>query len=220
MSKHKKPNDPDKNPLREDKDVSRRGFLTVAGLGVVGAAAAGGLGSTAPAAESTVDTDPAVASLPLTLTVNGHKHRLLVEARWSLLFILREKLGLTGVKVGCERGECGSCTVLIDDIPRYACMTLAVEAEGSSITTVEGLLVGEELGAVQQAFREHDAYQCGYCTSGQIVAVEGLLQTNADPSDAEIRKGVSGNLCRCGAYPNIFRAAQRAGEIKRSEGGS
>jgi len=187
---------------------------------VVGAAAAGGLGSTTPAAESTADTDPAVASLPLTLTINGRKHRLLVEARWSLLFILREKLGLTGVKVGCERGECGSCTVLIDGVSRYACMTLAVEAEGRSITTVEGLLVGEELGAVQQAFREHDAYQCGYCTSGQVVAVEGMLRTSPDPSDEEIRKGVSGNLCRCGAYPNIFRAAQRAGEIKRSEGGS
>jgi xanthine dehydrogenase YagT iron-sulfur-binding subunit len=220
MSNHKKRNDPEKNQHREDKDLSRRGFLTAAGLGVVGAATAGGLGTTVPAAEPAADADPTVASLPLTLTVNGRKHRLLVEARWSLLFILREKLGLTGVKVGCERGECGSCTVLIDDVPRYACMTLAVEAEGHSITTVEGLLVGEELGPVQQAFRERDAYQCGYCTSGQIVAVEGLLRSKADPSHDEIRKGVSGNLCRCGAYPNIFRAAQRAGEIKRSEGGS
>jgi xanthine dehydrogenase YagT iron-sulfur-binding subunit len=212
MGKQKKPENP--------YDISRRGFLTTASLGVVGAAAAGRMTSATPTAEAAVEADPEVASYPLTLTVNGRKHRLLVESRWSLLFVLREKLGLTGTKVGCERGECGSCTVLIDGIPRYACMTLAVEAEGNAITTVEGLLEGEELGAVQQAFREHDAFQCGYCTAGQIVAVEGLLRENPNPSNDEIREGVSGNLCRCGAYPNIFRAARRAAEIKRSEGGA
>ncbi len=201
-------------------DISRRGFLTTAGLGVVGAAAAGRLKAATPAAEPAIAADPDVASYPLTLKINGRKHRLLVEPRWSLLFILREKLGLTGTKVGCERGECGACTVLIDGIPRYACMTLAVEAEGRAITTVEGLLDGEALGPVQQAFREHDAFQCGYCTAGQMVSVEGLLQANPRPSDNEIREGVSGNLCRCGAYPNIFRAARRAAEIKRSEGGA
>jgi xanthine dehydrogenase YagT iron-sulfur-binding subunit len=173
-----------------------------------------------PTAEPVVAGDPEVASHPLTLKVNGRKHRLLVEPRWSLLFVLREKLGLTGTKVGCERGECGACTVLIDGIPRYACMTLAVEAEGQAVTTVEGLLDGEELGPVQQAFKEHDAFQCGYCTAGQIVSVEGLLRVNPKPSDSEIREGVSGNLCRCGAYPNIFRAAHRAAEIKSSEGGA
>jgi len=187
---------------------------------VVGAAAAGHLATAAPAAEPALDADPEVASRSLTLTVNGRRHRLLIEARWSLLFVLREKLGLTGTKVGCERGECGSCTVLIDNIPRYACMTLAVEAEGHSVTTVEGLLKGEELGAVQQAFREHDAFQCGYCTAGQIMAIEGLLRTDPDPSHDAVRQGVSGNLCRCGAYPNIIRAGRRAGEIKRSEGGA
>jgi xanthine dehydrogenase YagT iron-sulfur-binding subunit len=201
-------------------DISRRGFLTTAGLGVVGAAAAGRMKAATPAAEPVIAGDPEVASHPLTLKVNGRKHRLLVESRWSLLFVLREKLGLTGTKVGCERGECGACTVLIDGIPRYACMTLAVEAEGLAVTTVEGLLDGEELGSVQLAFKEHDAFQCGYCTAGQIVSVEGLLRANPRPSDNEIREGVSGNLCRCGAYPNIFRAARRAAEIKRSEGGA
>jgi xanthine dehydrogenase YagT iron-sulfur-binding subunit len=201
-------------------DISRRGFLTSAGLGVVGAAAAGRMKAATPAAEPVIAADPEVASHPLTLKINGRKHRLLVEPRWSLLFVLREKLGLTGTKVGCERGECGACTVLIDGIPRYACMTLAVEAEGQAITTLEGLLEGEELGAVQQAFKEHDAFQCGYCTAGQIVSVEGLLRVNPLPSDKEIREGVSGNLCRCGAYPNIFRAARRAAEIKSSEGGA
>jgi xanthine dehydrogenase YagT iron-sulfur-binding subunit len=167
-----------------------------------------------------VEPDPEVASHPLTLRINGRKHRLLVEPRWSLSFVLRERLGLTGTKVGCERGECGSCTVLLDDVPRYACVTLAVEADRYAITTVEGLLEGEELGAVQQAFREHDAFQCGYCTGGQILAAEGLLRANPDPTPEEIRQGVSGNLCRCGAYPNIFRAVRRAAEIKGSEGGA
>jgi xanthine dehydrogenase YagT iron-sulfur-binding subunit len=124
-------------------------------------------------------------------------------------------LGLTGTKVGCERGECGACTVLINGQPRYACMTLAVEAEGREITTVEGLMKGEELGPVQQAFLEHDAFQCGYCTPGQIMAVEGLLRSNPNPSVEEVRRGVSGNLCRCAAYEHIFRAAQRAIELRR-----
>jgi xanthine dehydrogenase YagT iron-sulfur-binding subunit len=151
------------------------------------------------------------------LRVNGQTHRLLVEPRWSLLFVLRERLGLTGAKMGCERGECGSCTVLIDNLPRYACMTLAVEAEGSDIITLEGLMKGETLGDVQEAFLEHDAFQCGYCTPGQIMAVEGLLRANPGPSSDEIRKGVSGNLCRCGAYTHIFQAVKRAAELKRGE---
>jgi xanthine dehydrogenase YagT iron-sulfur-binding subunit len=141
-----------------------------------------------------------------------------VEPRWSLLFVLREKLGLTGTKVGCERGECGACTVLIDDVPRYACMTLAVEAEGRRITTLEGLMEGEELGPVQQAFVEEDAFLCGYCTSGQIVAVEGLLRKNPEPSEPEARRAVSGNLCRCGAYLHIFKAVHRAALLKAGKG--
>jgi xanthine dehydrogenase YagT iron-sulfur-binding subunit len=136
------------------------------------------------------------------------------EARWTLLHVLREVIGLTGAKPGCERGECGACTVLIDGIPRYACLTLAVEAQGHEITTLEGLMNGETLGPVQAAFVEADALQCGYCTPGQIMAVEGLLRANPNPSVEEIRRGVSGNLCRCGAYPHIFKAARRAAELK------
>jgi xanthine dehydrogenase YagT iron-sulfur-binding subunit len=149
------------------------------------------------------------------LQINGRRYSLFVEPRWSLLYVLRERLGLTGTKVGCDRGECGACTVLIDDVPRYACMTLAVEAEGAKITTLEGLMKGEELGPVQQAFVEHDAFQCGYCTPGQIMAVEGLLRAKPDPSLDEVRAGISGNLCRCGAYKHIFNAAQRAAELKK-----
>ena len=147
--------------------------------------------------------------------VNGRAYEVLITPNLTLSELLRDLLGLTGTKNACGVGECGSCTVLIDDVPRYACMTLAVEAQGREITTLEGLLDGEDLGTVQQAFAEHDAFQCGYCTPGQVMAVEGLLRANPDTSLDEIRVGVSGNLCRCGTYPNIFRAAKRAGEIKR-----
>lgn len=195
------------------KGVSRRGFLASASLGAVGLAAV--RGEAGAATEAPAETVAAGERVPLALRVNGRERRVLVEPRESLLQVLRADLGLTGAKPGCERGECGACTVLVDDRPRYACMTLALEAEGREITTLEGLMSGEELGPVQVAFAEHDAFQCGYCTPGQVMAVEGLLRANPDPSIDEIRLGVSGNLCRCGAYPNIFRAARRAAELKR-----
>ena len=155
----------------------------------------------------------------INLEVNGRVRTLLVEPRWSLLFVLREKLGLTGTKVGCERGECGACTVLINGVARYACMTLAVEAEGQDITTVEGLMEGEELGPVQQAFHDHDAFQCGYCTPGQVMAAEGLLRANPNPTPEEIQKGMSGNLCRCGAYVHILKAVQSASGTRKGQRG-
>jgi xanthine dehydrogenase YagT iron-sulfur-binding subunit len=155
----------------------------------------------------------------VSLNINGRERQVLVEPRWTLSHVLREELGLTGTKVGCERGECGACTVLMDGVPRYSCMTLAVEAEGSAIVTVEGLMDGEALGPTQQAFLDEDAFQCGYCTSGQIMAVEGLVSDNVNPSLDEVRTGVSGNLCRCGAYAHIFAAAQRAAELRQGTGG-
>ena len=154
------------------------------------------------------------------MEVNGTLHRVVVDPGRTLLSVLREELKLTGTKYGCGEGACGACTVLIDGVPRYACMTLAAEAEGLELTTVEGLLRGEDLGPVQQAFAEHDAFQCGYCTPGQITAVEGMLRKNTTPTPDEIRTGVSGNLCRCGTYAHIFQAARRAAELKRAEGGS
>jgi xanthine dehydrogenase YagT iron-sulfur-binding subunit len=193
------------------KGITRRGFLQLMGVGAAASAASPGLG-----AESARSVSEPVEVTRLRLLINGRSHRLLVEPRWSLLFVLREKIGLTGTKIGCERGECGACTVLIDGQPRYACMTLAVEAVGKEITTLEGLMKGEELGPVQQAFLEHDAFQCGYCTPGQIMAVEGLLRSNPAPSLDEIRRAVSGNLCRCGAYSHIFKAAQRAAELRKA----
>jgi xanthine dehydrogenase YagT iron-sulfur-binding subunit len=191
--------------------ITRRGFLQLMGAGAAASAASPGL-----SAESAAGVTDAIEVTRLNLLINGRSHRLLVEPRWSLLFVLREKLGLTGTKVGCERGECGACTVLIDGQPRYACMTLAVEAADKEIITVEGLMKGEALGPVQQAFLEQDAFQCGYCTPGQIMAVEGLLRSNPNPSLEEIRRAVSGNLCRCGTYAHIFKAAQRAAELRKA----
>lgn len=194
------------------RGLTRRGFLTTMGAGAVTIAVSSKLAAQ-PAAEAEMIERGEMTKV--TLRINGRDYRLLVEPRWSLLYVLREGLGLTGAKVGCERGECGACTVLIDNVPRYACMTLAVEAEGTKITTLEGLMKGEDLGPVQQAFVEHDAFQCGYCTPGQIMAVEGLLRANPNPSADDVRTGVSGNLCRCGAYKNIFSAARKAAELKK-----
>jgi len=193
--------------------LTRRGFLTTMGVGAVTLAVADRLHAT-PAAEAEMIERGELTKVELA--INGRKYRLLVEPRWSLLYVLREGLGLTGTKVGCERGECGACTVLINDVPRYACMTLAVEAEGARITTLEGLMKGDALGPVQKAFAEKDAFQCGYCTPGQIMAVEGLLRKKPAPSDEEIRRGMSGNLCRCGTYKNIIHAAKRAAELKKA----
>jgi xanthine dehydrogenase YagT iron-sulfur-binding subunit len=193
--------------------LTRRGFLTTLGAGAVTLAVADKLQAT-PAADAEMIEHGEMTNI--VLNINSRNYRLLVEPRWSLLYVLREQLGLTGTKVGCERGECGSCTVLIDNVPRYACMTLAVEAEGTKITTLEGLMKGEDLGPVQQAFVEQDAFQCGYCTPGQIMAVEGLLRKNPLPTTDEIQHGMSGNLCRCGTYKHIINAAKKAAELKKS----
>jgi xanthine dehydrogenase YagT iron-sulfur-binding subunit len=205
-----------KNDSNRTKGITRRHFLTTMGTGAAVAAATGHL-----AAETTREPEVLKANetAKITLSINGRRHHLLVESRWSLLYVLREKLGLTGTKVGCERGECGACTVLIDHKPRYACLTLAVEAQGVEVTTLEGLMTGDELSPVQQAFLEEDAFQCGYCTPGQIMAAEGLLRSRPEPSPEEIRRGMSGNLCRCGAYDHIFKAVERASALRKGKGG-
>jgi xanthine dehydrogenase YagT iron-sulfur-binding subunit len=204
------------DPTRPKTGFTRRGFIATIGTGAVAAAAVTQAG---PAEATQGAALPDAAELVrVTLTINGRTRRLLVEPRWSLLYVLRERLGLTGTKLGCERGECGVCTVLVDDKPAYSCMMLAVESEGKAIVTLEGLMKGEELGAVQRAFVEEDAFQCGYCTPGQIMAVEGLLRANPSPTPDDVRLGVSGNLCRCGAYAHIFKAAHKAAEMKKAAG--
>ena len=196
------------------RGLTRRTFLKTMGSGAVAAAASDALMGFSNAAAATPQPETTVA---IRLSVNGIPREMVVEPRWTLLHVIREKLGITGTKPGCERGECGACTVLVDGIPRYACLTLAVEADGREITTVEGLMDGERLGPVQQAFVEHDAFQCGYCTPGQIMSAEGLLRRSPDPKPEEIRTAMSGNLCRCGAYPHIAAAVSRAARLKREK---
>jgi xanthine dehydrogenase YagT iron-sulfur-binding subunit len=206
---------PDKKTPDSHDGLSRRGFLSSVSAGAVVAV------SLKTAAEAPAqEIDVVGKALTINLLVNGFLRKIQVEPRWTLAYVLREVLGLTGTKISCERGECGACTVLIDGKPRYSCMTLAVEAEGFPITTVEGLLEGDKLGPVQQAFAEEDAFQCGFCTPGQIMAVEGLLRSNPNPTLDQIRTGVSGNLCRCGAYKNIFNAAAKAADLRKQKGGA
>jgi xanthine dehydrogenase YagT iron-sulfur-binding subunit len=205
------------DPAAAPRGVTRRGFLSSVSTSAVAVVATTGL-ATAASGAPPAEAAQTGGLLPVSLKVNGRLHRAEVEPRWTLLYVLRDRLGLTGTKPGCERGECGACTVLIDGVARYACMTLAVEAEGAEITTVEGLLDGEDLGPVQQAFVDHDAFQCGYCTSGQVMAVEALVRATPEPTIDDIRQGLAGNLCRCGAYVHIYQAAAKAAVLKRQGG--
>jgi xanthine dehydrogenase YagT iron-sulfur-binding subunit len=187
-------------------EIPRRTVLVVAG-GVAAVAAV-------PVAWTVIDAaaPPAAGSstLDVTLTVNGTVHRRTMEARVTLLDALREQLGLTGTKKGCDRGECGACTVIADGRRIKSCLTLAAMRNGSEITTVEGLADGDELHPVQAAFVEHDAFQCGFCTSGQIMSAVAVIEEGHTGSDEEIRDWMSGNLCRCGAYPGIVAAVREA----------
>jgi aerobic-type carbon monoxide dehydrogenase small subunit (CoxS/CutS family) len=146
--------------------------------------------------------------VPLVLTINGARRELVVEPRRTLLDALREDLRLTGTKPGCNMGQCGACTVLLDGAAIYSCLTLAVECEGHTITTIEGLDDGEQLDPVQRTFIAHDALQCGFCTPGQVLAMKALFMHEPHPSDDEILTAMSGNLCRCGAYAKILDAAR------------
>ena len=147
-----------------------------------------------------------VATYPVTLTINGRQHDFRVEAWVTLLDLLREHAGLTGSKKGCDHGQCGACTVLVGGRRINACLTLAVMQSGKEITTVEGLAQNGQLHPLQQAFIDHDAFQCGYCTSGQLCSGVGLMNEKQACSTAQVRELMSGNICRCGAYPGIVAA--------------
>ena len=152
-----------------------------------------------------LSADP-IPTYPITLRVNGQTHAMAVEAYVTLLDLLRDRLALTGTKKGCDHGQCGACTVLVGDKRINACLTLAVMQNGKDITTVEGLATGENLHPLQQAFIENDAFQCGYCTPGQLCSAIGLMKEGQAKTVAEVRELMSGNVCRCGAYPQIVAA--------------
>jgi carbon-monoxide dehydrogenase small subunit len=146
----------------------------------------------------------------MTLTVNGTPYEVAVEPRQSLLQMLREELHLTGTKEGCSEGECGACTVLLDGITVDSCLIFALEAQGREVVTIEGLAHGDQLHPIQKTFAEYGAVQCGFCTPGMILAAKALLDSNPHPTEAEIRQGISGNLCRCTGYVKIVEAIQAA----------
>jgi xanthine dehydrogenase YagT iron-sulfur-binding subunit len=154
-------------------------------------------------------------AIDIGLVVNGRQFRVHVPPRRTLLDTLRESLALTGSKRVCDEGTCGACTVIVDDRPVYSCLTLAVSCEGKRVETIEGLAQGGELHPVQRAFIEADAFQCGFCTPGQIMSVVALLRATPAPTEEDVRRAVTGNLCRCGAYPNIVAAGVSAGRRKR-----
>jgi len=191
--------------------VSRRSFLSQIG-------AAGVVASTAPlvakaqnaeAPATDIEAEKIEDAIPVTLRVNGETHRLLLDPRTTLLDGLRESIHLTGTKKGCDHGQCGACTVHVDGRRINSCLTLAAMHEGEEITTIEGLGQPGNLHAMQAAFVEHDGYQCGYCTSGQIMSAVALMKEPCGPADADVKEQMSGNICRCGAYPNIVAAIQQ-----------
>ena len=149
-----------------------------------------------------------VGTVDIELRINATSKRLTLDPRTTLLDALREHLGLTGAKKGCDHGQCGACTVHVDGRRVLSCLTLAVAAQGKAIATIEGLARGDQLHPVQQSFIDHDGFQCGYCTPGQIMSAVALLRERCGPNDDDVRECMSGNLCRCGAYPNIIAAIQ------------
>src|SRR5258705_1271831 len=184
--------------------VSRRQFLEGTGTALPVAAVA-------PALRAQPASPAAAARTSITLTVNGTPRTLQVEDRWTLVEALRDHVGLTGTKIGCDRGECGACTVLLDGKPVYSCSQLAVWADGRSVQTVEGLSRSDQLSPLQQAFVDRDAPQCGFCTSGQLMTATALVARNSSPSRDEVRAAMAGNLCRCSGYNHYVDAAEAVG---------
>jgi xanthine dehydrogenase YagT iron-sulfur-binding subunit len=187
-----------------------------------------GAAQAAPAA-GLPDAAPSISPVTVELQINGHQHSLSLDPRTTLLDALREHLALTGSKKGCDHGQCGACTVLLDGRRINSCLTLAVMHDGQSITTIEGLADGTKLHALQASFVKHDGFQCGYCSSGQICSAAGMInesragmpsfvtadlaEARPELTDVEIRERMSGNICRCGAYPNIVSAIKQAAEL-------
>jgi aerobic-type carbon monoxide dehydrogenase small subunit (CoxS/CutS family) len=200
-------------------DISRRQFLE--GTGAVFTVATVGPALTGPLSAAdlpvTEGVSPGVPSTAIRLVVNGAEHRIEVEDRWTLAELLRDHFGLTGTKIGCDRGECGACTVLLDGKPVYSCSNLAVWADGREVQTVEGLAHDGHLDPLQQAFIEHDGPQCGFCTSGQLMSAKGLLTRNPQPSAHEVQAAMTGNICRCSNYNHYVEAVLAAAASKNAK---
>ncbi|MER7879560.1 (2Fe-2S)-binding protein [Streptomyces solisilvae] len=198
------------DPLASPSEPSRRTFIATS-TAVGSAVVAGGLvaGPLPPLGTEAAVAAEAAPSSRVSMTVNGVRHTVAIDNRTSLLDLLREHLDLTGSKKGCNAGACGACTVLVDGRRVNSCLTLAVRLEGAEVTTIEGLEKGDQLHPLQQAFIDQDAFQCGFCTSGQIVSGVGCIQEGHTGSADEIREWMSGNLCRCGCYVKIVRAVEQ-----------
>ena len=196
---------------RSPSQPSRRSFLlaTASSAAIPVLARAGEAGP-----QSSIARPSSLADV--ALNINGSQHRLSVDTRTSLLDLLREHLQLTGTKKGCDHGQCGACTVQIDGRRVLACLTLAIATQGRSVTTIEGLASDGQLHPMQQAFIENDAFQCGYCTPGQIMSAVACVKEGHANNDADIREYMSGNLCRCAAYPNIVAAIRQARPLMKT----
>jgi xanthine dehydrogenase YagT iron-sulfur-binding subunit len=199
----------DQTPATPANGMTRRGFLKGAGITAAGTALIDGVQSFREAAAETNShvREYGPAPFSIKLDVNGKEHTLNIEPRTTLAEALRIQLNMTGTKISCDRGVCSSCTVLLDKTPVNSCMTLAIDAAGHQVTTVEGIAENEHMKALPAAFVRHDAMQCGFCTPGMVMSCAALLEKNPHPSEADVRYAVSGNLCRCGTYPKVFAAA-------------
>jgi xanthine dehydrogenase YagT iron-sulfur-binding subunit len=201
-----------RDPYLRPSDLTRRAFLTT-GASAAAAALAGCAPASQPAAQGgaagAVADAPTTGAVPVTLRINGQEQRVSVDPRTTLLDCLRETVGLTGTKKGCDHGQCGACTVHVNGRRVNSCLSLAVMHDGEEITTIEGLGAPEALHPMQAAFLARDGYQCGYCTSGQIMSAVALLKEPCGRDDADVKEFMSGNICRCGAYPNIVAAIQQ-----------
>jgi xanthine dehydrogenase YagT iron-sulfur-binding subunit len=199
---------PDPEKLKKPKsDFSRRGFLK--GVGITGSALTTGLLEKEAEAQAPART-LGPGEVPITLTINGRPHKVNVEPRYTLLDTLRNRLNLTAAKRVCDRGTCGACTVIIDGKVMYSCSVLAIDAQGRQIQTLEGLLENGKPHPVSQAWTNNDAQQCGYCTPGFVMAAKGFLDRNPNPTEEDVKKGLGGNLCRCGTYMGIRQAVLEA----------
>lgn len=195
---------------KKKTSISRRNFLKGVGKGTATIAVIPASITSAKGMKKSPDEKDGKEKGTVTLTVNNKSYKLEVEARETLADTLREKMNLTGTKIFCNHGSCGACTVLLDGVPIYSCMTLTMDVNNREITTVEGLASSGKLHPVQEAFIEKDGYQCGFCTPGQIMTATALLKNNPNPTLEEVKHGMSGNLCRCGAYPKIFESVLAA----------